>query len=239
MLKIGHRGAKGYKPENTLSSFKHAIKLGADMIELDIQLTKDNIPIVIHDPTINRTTNGKGKIKKYTLKELKKFNIKYKGKITKEKIPTLEEILKLKTKFNIEIKNKNAAEKVAEIITQLKLENKTIISSSFSKPLKEIKSLYPKIKTAWICYSEHSKLKTGIIITLLKSLPNKIIINKVKKIKADYLHPHIKLCTKKFISDMAKANLKINVWTVNNKRTIKKLKKLNINGIMSDYPDKL
>ena len=92
---FAHRGASGYAPENTLEAFALAITQGADGIELDVQLTKDGIPVVIHDETIDRVTEKKGWVKDYTLKELKKLTV-LKDKFPEysaAKIPTLEEVL--------------------------------------------------------------------------------------------------------------------------------------------------
>ncbi|MEM2913929.1 MAG: glycerophosphodiester phosphodiesterase family protein, partial [Candidatus Bathyarchaeia archaeon] len=86
MLKVGHRGARAYEPENTLRSFKKAIDLGVDAVELDVRRTKDNELVVIHDAEVDKTTNGKGLVNMLTLREIKQLDTK-KG----EKIPTLEE----------------------------------------------------------------------------------------------------------------------------------------------------
>lgn len=91
-----HRGASGYAPENTLEAFKLAIDEKADGIELDVQLTKDKELVVIHDEKIDRTSNGKGYVKDYTLEELKKFNFNYGNEKYEEvKIPTLKEVYEL------------------------------------------------------------------------------------------------------------------------------------------------
>jgi glycerophosphoryl diester phosphodiesterase len=114
ILKIGHRGAKGYEPENTLVSFEKAIEMGADGIELDVHLSLDGHLIVIHDETIDRTTNGKGVVNQMTLQELKSFTIN-----RKYTIPTLEEVLDLVNQrcfVNIELKNQDTAEKVVQLI---------------------------------------------------------------------------------------------------------------------------
>ena len=113
MTKIfAHRGSKGTHPENTLASFKEAVRVGSDGIELDVHLTKDGHLVVIHDETVDRTTNGTGEIRSLTLAEIKEldagswFHNKYAG----EKIPTLEEVLLLLTELgfngqlNIELK---------------------------------------------------------------------------------------------------------------------------------------
>jgi len=102
MLKIGHRGAKGYEPENTLRSFQKALELNVDAVELDVRRTKDGAIVVIHDAEVDRTTNGKGLVSELTLKEIKELDIE-KG----EKIPTLEEALDFldkKVKIFIELK---------------------------------------------------------------------------------------------------------------------------------------
>lgn len=104
MLRIAHRGASGYAPENTLAAFKKALEFDIDVIELDVHLTKDNHLVVIHDKTVNRTTDGKGKVADKTLAELQKLDAG-----NGEKIPTLQEVLDLvnrKALVSIEIKGK-------------------------------------------------------------------------------------------------------------------------------------
>ena len=108
MLKIGHRGAKGYCQENTLESFQKALDLGCDGIELDVHLSNDNVLVVIHDDAINRTTTGSGFVSDFTSSELLKLGI-----------PTLEEVVNLVSKkaiINIEIKTEKAIFKVLEFL---------------------------------------------------------------------------------------------------------------------------
>ncbi len=114
MLKIGHRGAKGYEPENTLVSFQKALDLHVDGIELDVHLSVDGEIIVIHDETIDRTTNGKGFVNGLSLQELKAFLIE-----GKHEIPTLEEVFDLvnqKCFINIELKSHDVTDKVVALI---------------------------------------------------------------------------------------------------------------------------
>lgn len=95
-VRIAHRGASGLYPENTIPAMEKAVKLGADMIEFDLRLTKDGIPVVLHDPTIDRTSNGKGVPADYTFEELRKFNFSYRGGVpvySELAIPAFEEIL--------------------------------------------------------------------------------------------------------------------------------------------------
>lgn len=149
---IAHRGLKGKYPENTLASFQGALDAGAKMIEFDVSLTKDRSLVVIHDDTLERTTNGEGKVCEHPLQEIRKldagswFASDFKG----EKVPTLEEVLDLiqgKAAINIEIKKESyepenppdAIEKqVLEIVKRRKLEDSVIISSFEKRYLERI-----------------------------------------------------------------------------------------------------
>ena len=123
MLKIGHRGAKGYEPENTLIGFEKALALGVDQIELDIHLSADGEIMVIHDETIDRTTNGSGCVNSLTCTELQQFRIR-----EQQYIPTLIEVLDLidrKCSVNIEIKSTNLADKLVTVLEQFIIEKET------------------------------------------------------------------------------------------------------------------
>ena len=150
MKNIAHRGFSGKYPENTLIAFKKAIELEADMIELDITLSKDKIPIVIHDDTLERTTNGNGKVRATASNKLKLLDAgSWKNpKFHEERIPTLEEVLRLikksKIDLNIEIKSSAFEKKhstscielqTLNLIQKYKLMNRIVISSFESKIL--------------------------------------------------------------------------------------------------------
>ncbi len=116
ILKIGHRGAKGYAPENTLLAFQKAIDMGVDGIELDVHISLDGAIMVIHDPTIDDTTNGKGAVNKLSLQEIQSFVI---NETHDGRIPTLEEVFDLVNQrffINIELKNYETTESVVALI---------------------------------------------------------------------------------------------------------------------------
>ena len=122
MLKIGHRGAKGYEPENTLISFQKALDMQVDGIELDVHLSADGELIVIHDETINRTTDGSGPVNTLSLRELKQFRIN-----DHHEIPLLSEVFDLVNQncfINIELKSYESADKVVELIEHYVSEKK-------------------------------------------------------------------------------------------------------------------
>ncbi len=167
MTKVwAHRGASGYYPENTMTSFEGAIKQNADGIELDVHLSKDGYLIVCHDETLNRTTNGKGFIKQFDLYELKQldagswYDKKYKG----EKMPLLEEVIDLikgtNMDLNIELKAGSIfypgiEEKVLKMIEKYNIKEQVIISSFDHYALVKIKSLDSEIKTGILLYKNN------------------------------------------------------------------------------------
>ena len=236
MTKIfGHRGYKGKYPENTILSFKKAIELEIDGIELDVHLSKDKELIVIHDETVNRTTDGTGYIKDLTLYELKKldagswFDENFKG----EKIPTLDEVLDLlimlnfKGILNIEIKTDKIKYREIEKILANKIKSRNLnfecIYSSFN-----IKSL--------IKINKYDKENKKTFLTKKLDIKNSIlkIINKNEKFVG--LNPSIKYFKKGgyILNDFHKD---INVWTVNTANNMELCFEKNISAIFTDYPE--
>ncbi|BBF44130.1 glycerophosphoryl diester phosphodiesterase [Lachnospiraceae bacterium KM106-2] len=155
-----HRGCSQRYPENTLLAFEKAAELkGLTGIELDIQLTKDGHLVVIHDERIDRTTEGIGLVKDYTLAELKRLHI-FTGREKSERIPTMEEVLDLleprlreKLKINIELKNSVCAyegmeEKIVDLVHKRGLQDRVIYSTFYAKSLEKIKRLSPNAQLA-------------------------------------------------------------------------------------------
>src|SRR5690554_5799160 len=160
-LVIAHRGASAFYPENTMFAFKAAHEMGAAMIELDITLSKDGIPVIIHDEKLNRTTNGKGKVSDFTLEELKKLDAGswFHPKFSEEKIPTLEEVLEFaqnRIALNIEIKpeavslspKEGVEEKSLELVKKYGMEKHVLFSSFHYGAVKKFRSLDAHIPTA-------------------------------------------------------------------------------------------
>ncbi|NJM78739.1 MAG: glycerophosphodiester phosphodiesterase [Flavobacterium sp.] len=222
---MGHRGAKGYVVENTLESFQKAIDLGVDAIELDVHVCKSGEIIVFHDFTLDRLTNGKGEISKYTLAELKKLKI---GE--KYEIPTLSEVFHLVNKkctINIELKGHNTAKPVAKLIEEyVTNENwnySHFIVSSFQ---------YEELAT-------FSQINSKIQLAVLTQASVEQAIDWAKEFKAQYIHPHFSLLTLDNCNFAKENGLKINTWTVNENADIEQVKKYDIEGIISDFPDRI
>lgn len=223
VLRIAHQGASNYAPANTLEAFHKAVKLKIDVVEFDVHHTKDGKLIIIHDHNVKRTTDHKGSIHKITLKELKTFH-----ELNGESVPTLQEvinILKGHCILKIDIKDSNITEKVLKIIKMNHIENTVIITSELISVLKKTKKLFPKIEIELGGFKEKR--------------PVNEMIKEVKDIKADIISPHYSIITKKLVDESHKNGLRVHVWTVNSLRLMKKMIKLGVDGITSDYADKI
>jgi len=232
MLKIGHRGACGYAPENTLLSFKKALQLGVDMIEFDVQSCKTGELVVIHDDKVNRTTDGKGKVKDKTFKELRALDA---GR--GQKIPTFKEVLNLlqgKCQMNIELKGKGVAEKVALELAK-RLQNgarvKDFLVSSFDfKEVIRFRECLPKINVAVLL-----NINVGV---LFNKLPRNYL-KKCQQVNAYSVNPALKIVKKKLVDTAHKNGLKVFVFTVNAEKDIARMKEWGVDGIFSNFPDKI
>lgn len=234
---IAHRGFSGIAPENTIAAFKKAIDAGADMIEFDVSLSKDGIPVVIHDRTVNRTTNAKGKVEDFTIEELKKFDAGswYKPQFKDEKIPTLEEVIQLskgKIMLNIEIKKYSVKrsikidgieDKIVKLLEKYEMTNDVLISSFSKMAIQRIKEFNPDIAVAY----------------LYRFRINPRIIKQLDKVGIYSFNQGKRFFSKKALSDLHENGLKLNLYTINQKREMKKFVKLGVDGIITNFPNKL
>jgi len=235
IFKIGHRGAKGYLPENTLISFQKAIDLKVDGIELDVHLSSDRKIIVIHDETIDRTTNGKGHVNTLSLQELKARRIENEhdprllAELTQQ-IPTLTEVLDLINQqclVNIEIKGKGMMKHVVELIESY-VENKNwkyhqFLISSFD----------------WITLLDIHLLNPEIPLGVLTEYDLDLAFAFAKFIDAKSVHAYHHLLSEKMTVQMQEEGFQVFAWTVNEPEDIQKIKSFNVNGIISDFPDRI
>jgi len=227
---IAHRGFSGSYPENTLKSFAEAIKLKPDATECDVHRTSDGKIVVMHDESVDRTTNGKGLIANLTLAQLRKLDAgswkspKFKG----EKVPTLEELLDLvkgKLPLLIEIKDYGITQETVAIVRKFKMEDQVKIISFLEEPLLASKELAPLIPTNFIC-EYHGKVV---------ELANKTLQLKCNGICFDYTDK----ITPEMVQYLRHRGLFLNLWLINKPKDIKKAPTLNADTLTSDYPDQL
>ena len=237
-LHIGHRGAPALEPENTLRSFKRAIEYKVDMIECDAHLTKENKAIIMHDDTLNRTTNGRGNVSDYTLKQLQAFRTTVKN----EPIPTVEQVIKLTKnhcKLNIELKSINPAAQVTKLITKHKAESYVIVSGNSVKALNQVKKINPKIKTTlifWATKTDIGQYLFDFLARIFLPITRQIILNRSTKANVQSISLGKPLATKRTIQFLHQHNLKVYVWTVYKRSEITLLKQRGADGVFCNDP---
>jgi glycerophosphoryl diester phosphodiesterase len=218
MRLIAHRGARFDEPENTLRAVKRAFECGADAVEIDVRLSSDDELVVIHDDTLERTTNGSGKVSKKTLKQLRTLDV---GK--GETIPTLSEVLSLVKKLEIavviEMKEPGVEAKVAREIVKAEMERNVIISSFFHSSLLTVKELAPN-------------LKTGVILSSLPVFP----VTVARNAKANIIFQCYPRLNKEYVEEAIKTGLEIYVWTINTVEEFEEACELGVSGIVTDNP---
>jgi glycerophosphoryl diester phosphodiesterase len=219
MLKIAHRGAKGYVPENTLIAFEKAIALNSHGIELDVQLSKDGIPIVIHDVTVDRTTTATGFVHEFSATQLHELGI-----------PSLKDVFDLVDRrcfINIEIKNNAAAQSVVHLIEEyVKHQNwkySDFIVSSFD----------------WNELSEITSSNCNILIGIITHNDMEAALLFAKKINAFSIHPFFELLNNQTVASVQKQGFKVFPWTVNTTEAISLLHSFGVDGIITDFPDRI
>lgn len=216
MKLIAHRGASGTEPENTIRSFKRAEEIGVDMVELDVRESKDGEIVVIHDHSLKRLFGVEKNVADATIAQLKEIS----G--TRE-IPTLEEVLaNINTDLVVEIKVHGIEAKVLEKIKNFP--HKVLISSFYPGILKKVRALDRNIPLALII---------GIRRFHILGIANYL----AKRLNLTAIHPKNALVSAPVIALLRLAKRQINVWTVDNESEYKRMKKLKVDGIFTNYPE--
>jgi len=215
---VGHRGAEGYAPENTLLSFEKAIKLGCDRAELDVRLSKDGEIFVMHDAAVDRTTDGHGLVAEMTGDELKNLNCP-----SGQKIPTLQEVIdvcKGKIDLQIELKaGEGLAEKVNGLITKNKIDTQVVISSFELKYLFQIKNLNQGLKTMFL----FDAFNDGVLAA-------------IKEVPLDYIGPKAAIVTEQMISMAHAAGVSVYAFGVKDAAMGKRLEQIRVDDIGTPFP---
>lgn len=225
-LVFGHRGAREVAPENTMAAFQKALALGADGIELDVMLSADGIPVVIHDYTLERTTNGRGRVAEHTLAQLRALDAG-----GGEPIPTLAEVLDAfgdSLRINIELKIASAADdglvaRVAQLVAERGLFD-TVLISSFN-PL-----------ALWRMRRADARLARGLLYA--PGVPLYLRRAWVAPFLAlDAMHPHFSMVDAVYMRWARRRGYHVNVWTVNDPGEMERLLDLGVDVLITDRPD--
>lgn len=235
---IAHRGASAYYPENTMAAFKGALQMEAEMIELDVMLSKDGVPVVFHDATLDDHSNGTGKVSDYTVNQLQDLDAGswFDSTFTGQRIPTLEEVLAFasgKIALNIEIKTEAVSdeitggveEKSLELAKKYNMEDHVLFSSFDYRAIAHLKELDPDMPAAIL----YEKSQSG------KLLPSELLA----KYNADAFNCSYRQLNTKRFKDIRENDIPVFIYTVDKPSKMRKLLKMNVSGIFTNKPDVL
>jgi glycerophosphoryl diester phosphodiesterase len=231
-LVIAHRGASAYAPENTLAAFIRAVELNADAVELDAKLLKDGSIIILHDTTLDRTSNGTGSIYRYSFHEIRNLDAgsQFSKEFVGERIPTLEAVFEKiggDILINVELTNYTRPRdqlplKVIRLIQRYKLQKKVLLSSFNPLALMVAKRVDPEIPRALLVHAGEPE----IIRMILRKVVDHIAF-----------HPDQSLITKKLMAEARKNRKIVNAWTVNDRTRMAELLTFGVDGLITDFPD--
>jgi glycerophosphoryl diester phosphodiesterase len=236
-VRIAHRGASGLglAPENTLAAFELAIQLGVDVLELDVHATRDGQLVVLHDPTLERTTDRQGLVQQLTLAEVRQadagswFEPRFKG----ERVPLLEEVLELARRralVLIEIKADHLAERVLQTVAQARAEEQVIVQSFSPRIVRTVKLLAPAIP---------ANLLVGKLPTTPSRIRARRMVREILETGANALAIWHAVLTPAFLEELRHRAIGVWAWTVDEEIVMRDLVLVGVQGIITNYPDRL
>jgi glycerophosphoryl diester phosphodiesterase len=231
-LNIAHRGASGTRPENTLVSFRRAMEIGVDVIELDTRLTADGIAIIMHDATVDRTTNGSGRVADLTLQQIKALDAGawFAPEFAGERVPTLAEAAALtgnRVALSLELKETGVEEQAVAAIRS-SANSHSFISSFHEQCLKRVRELDPQMTLEFI-----------VGIDPLSDDEIARLIERTRRLDARILAPSHRGITPALVSAAKAAGLRLIAWTVDERDEMQRLIELGVDGITTNRPEVL
>ena len=228
-IRIAHRGASGIAPENTVVAFKKAIEIGVDAVELDLHGTTDGEVVVIHDASLNRTTDYQGPVNQTTLETIKRADAGgwFAAEFAGEPVPTLTEALECiteKTVAVLEIKDPMIAEAVVAKVRETQTLNLTVIISFHTAVLQTVRSLEPRIPTGWLIGNDNDRV------------PPEQLCQQLGELGSSLLNVNHKLITAEFAYEIRRRGIALWCWTVDDIARMREMKAFGVQGIPSNYP---
>ncbi|MBN1284783.1 MAG: glycerophosphodiester phosphodiesterase [Anaerolineae bacterium] len=231
-LNLAHRGAREAAPENTLPAFERALELGADGFELDVHITFDDVPIVMHNFTLDETTDGEGHITGYTLEQIKAFDAgsHFAAEFAGTPIPTLAEALDAfpEAIVNIELKSLSLEDTgleraVIDVVRQHSAEKRVILSSFNPTCLRRVRKRAPDLPIGHLTAGDLPiAMRQGWLLF---------------GVKREAVHPHYEMVDERFVAAAHRKQRRVNVWTVNEPEDMKRMLELGVDAIITDVPD--
>ena len=229
-IRIAHRGASGIAPENTLIAFKKAIEIGVDAVELDLHGTADGEVVVIHDASLDRTTNHHGPINQTSLETVKRADAGgwFAPEFAGEPVPTLVESLECiteKTVALLEIKDPLIAEAVVAKVCATQTLNLIVIISFHTTVLETVRALEPRISTGWLIGNDNNHV------------PPEQLCQQLGKLGSSLLNVNHQLITAEFAYEVRRRGIALWCWTVDDVVRMREMKALGVQGITSNHPE--
>jgi glycerophosphoryl diester phosphodiesterase len=246
-LVFAHRGGGGLIPENTLEAFQYSARMGVDVLELDIHSTSDGTLVVMHDAAVDRTTNGRGRVNELTLEAVKKLDAGYvfspdsgqtfpfrNRKIT---VPTLREIFDALPEMTFNIEPKQHAPSIIKplcvLVRERKMIDKVIVGSFNQTTIDDFRRECPEVATS-ASPSEVTKF-----LALVKAGLTNSYSPPMQALQVPQNLGSLQVVSKEFVDTAHRRNLKVHVWTINETADMQRLIEMGVDGIMTDYPDRL
>jgi glycerophosphoryl diester phosphodiesterase len=219
-LRIGHRGSAGHAPENTLAAIQKGIALGVDFVEIDVRRTADGVLVVLHDATVNRTTDGKGRVDRLFLRDIAKLNAG-----NGEHIPTLEEVLKIaagKAGLMLELKAEGVAQQTVKSVREAGFKGPVIYASFLHKELTHVRAADPEAS----------------LMVLFGGLSRASVARAIQY-GSSYVGLRHDKATRALVDSFHRSDLLVFVYTANTPRDIQHVLSLDVDGVISNYPDRI
>jgi glycerophosphoryl diester phosphodiesterase len=251
MLVIAHQGGEGLRPSNTMAAFTNAVELGADMLEMDIHSTKDGVLVTIHDATIDRTTNGTGRVQDYTVEELQQFDAGYHFPNLEEEaartdrpfrgegvtIPALEEVFKTFPEMRMVIEIKQEAPSIVApfcaLLHEYNMTDQVVVATFRETVVRKFRQECPDVPTAAV----ESEVRLFYVLNLLGM--SRAYQSSAYAFQVPEYFGSIHVVTPGFVSAAQHHNIDVQPWTINDEAQMQRMIDAGVQGIMTDYPDKL
>lgn len=244
---IAHRGGGGLRPENTLAAFSHAVTIGADVLEMDVQGTADGAIVSIHDPTVDRTTEGKGRVDSFTLSALQKLDAGYnwsddggrtfpfRGKGIH--VPTLDEVFTRFPAMRMIVEMKHVgpafAQPLCALIRRFGMTEKVLVASMTEEALTAFRQACPEVATSMNAREARAFLGFHLVSLTTAYTPPAPALQVPDRLGENTIP------TGQFVAAAHRRNLKVHVWTINNDERMRQLIEMGVDGIITDRPDRL
>jgi len=224
---VAHRGASGEYPENTMLAFEKGLEMGADALEFDVRLSADGIPVVMHDPTVDRTTDGTGPVSGFSAEELANLDA---GE--GEGVPTVEQVVKT---FNdvpciIELKEAGAADRVGELLRRLEATKRVLLGSFLHRALK----LCDRFQ---LCRS--ASRRETVWFWLRSRIGTTVGAGRYQALTIPERHRGLRVVDELLVSAATKSGIPVHVWTVDDRAEAERLRAMGIAGIITNRPDNM